>query len=513
MPDGSELAGVAASARDGALVVGVRNAEDHVGSGDELVWARWHPSGGWGPTQRQPLGDELAGYERQVFGGRMVARGVEDAWFMWNASVPEADVSLGSQVHVAHWDGVMWQEYPLRRAGVVVEGKDIALDGSGDVWLGARLYEPGSEDYGPGAVFRLSGGAWRRADRGLPSVVKDDVPWRITARGHRVDLRMTGHVVSGIDGRWSVRRIADVTDHPFRPRDIHRVPEGLVLAGSEAPSSHGAAFVFDGDRWRPFNEGLPSAGGYLDEMAGPALDRLWAWGNHGDRDAFVRTAAGWQRFDAPIRRGFRAFEATFSSVAPTAAGAFAVGGDGIGIGVYRLCSIALDPSAVDPVRISVAASVSAIYVRIPTDAAQPNRLLDASPLSSFDSGELQPGDRYVARVPGAGTYPLTDGSARDLVLAVAPQVWQAERDLEAPLRVVWGEPDLPTTSYTPYRWDVEIRGPGETRFRTLVRGADEVRGRFAADLGPGRYVIRARTVNIESGAGSAWSPVRSVTIG
>jgi hypothetical protein len=507
----SDIQGVVADDRGRALVVGIEQ-DDEFGTTGAVVSVMWEPGVGWDPAVRMPLAPLDPGVSFRHAGNAVLAGYPDDAWFLWNEASPLVDISDAAQAHVAHWDGVEWTDVSPPSDGTVRDGEGLDVDGGGTVWMVVNRYDPLTERPRSPQVLRWSpfdDAGWTVLDP-LPrlppgrNVVEDvaavrGVPWVATLTHD--DL------FAWMDGRWRVFDVAHLSNRELNVTGVGSAGSRLVMTLTEGgASSHGMAYVHDSRGWVRLGAGLPDDYGYLADAGGKGLGSLWAWGSN---DSFLFERARWRRLVPPQHRSLRAGSVGVSMVTPTTTGALAVGGDERGSALYRICSWPIGDPDADGSLLTARPTSPEVLMRVPPIAGG-GRVRDLSPLRLFDSGPLPAGARFVAAYPGAGTYPFDDGSVTPRRIVVPMDVWAAPAGSGEPIRARWGKDGYHPDS--PWRWDLEVRGPSDSDFRPWLFGTDERQGTFAPDEGPGTYTFRARSVDSLSAISSDWSPPRSTVV-
>jgi hypothetical protein len=509
LDEATSLWGVAADDTGSALVVGLETHDPPAASPDALVSARWDPAEGWAPTIRVPLPPLQPGVERRDANDATVAAtGPDDAWFLWNEATQLVDVSVSEEAHVAHWDGTGWTQFPLPTQGMVFHGAGVAVGADGAAWIVVNPYDPVRDHSRAGILLRWSGSAWARVER-LPDLgtrtllddvaVADDAVWISSINKDSLFRRS--------DGRWRVFDVSGISPRDLNVTGVAGSSGGLVMTVTEGGRwSHGMAFLRGPHGWERLGAGLPSAYGYLSDAQARAPSNLWAWGTN---DAFMFDGRSWTNVDPPMHRAARYSGAPLEQIAPVRDGAFAVGYDGHGPAVYRICAWPDDNRAGDRAILSARATSPAILARAPLGSAG-DRIRDGSPLALFDSGELGAGDRFLARYPGAGRYPLMTRTGPSPRVTIPVTLWWAPH--LGTVLVSWAPPSFQPLGPPPWRWDVEVRGPDDAAFRPWLSATDEVSLFFEPDQGTGVYVVRARSIDDRTGLASDWSPPRTIEV-
>jgi hypothetical protein len=390
----------------------------------------------------------------------------------------------------------------------VFSGTGVAVGADGSAWIVVNPYDPVHEHSRAGILLRWSGSAWTRVER-LPD---------LGTRTPLDDVAVVGHAVwiSPINkeslfrrraGRWRVFDVAGVSSRQLNVTGVAGSSGGLVMTATEGGGrSHGMAFLRGRHGWQRLHSGLPGSYGYLSDAQARAPSNLWAWGTE---DSFMFDGRTWTSVAPPMHRAARAPGTPLAQIAPTRSGAVAVGYDGHGPAVFRICSWPRDDGAGDHAILSAPATSPAILTRVPSANAE-ERIRDGSPLALFDSGELGPGDRFVARYPGAGRYPLRTRSGSSPAVTVPVTLWRAPN--EGTTLVTWAPPSFQPFEPPPWRWDVEVRGPDDAAFRPWLSATDQTNLIFDPDQGPGAYLFRARSIDSRTGLASDWSPPRSTEV-
>jgi arylsulfatase A-like enzyme len=139
-----------------------------------------------------------------------------------------------------------------------------------------------------------------------------------------------------------------------------------------------------------------------------------------------------------------------------------------------------------------------------------HRVLDASGMNLFDSGNRAPGSSYAFTFNAAGTYayrcalhtgvngtvsiPVRTGPVTGGTKTIFVASW-------ATLRPAAG-----------YVYDVQIQRPGSSAFVTWKTGTTLTAATFNPDAGKGIYRFRARIRRTAVGRSSGWSPAGSLTV-
>jgi hypothetical protein len=414
---------------------------------------------------------------------------------------------------VAHWDGSTWTlvPHPPRPAGLVSPDQfalvDIASAGN-TVWVVgsvSRFLSPGDWVTRPyAAVWDASG--WQRVPVPRPPTNRAEL-FSVSATGAddvwAVGLAdpLTHPLVEHWDGSaWSIVSMPAAADFAY----LNSVDAASSsLAWAIGPYPHGA-FSWDGDSWTRH----PGAG-YGVSIAGP--HDVWSggegywWTDHWNGN-------GWAELSMPQRASPYSDEEMFDVEAARGGDqTFFVGSASIYHRqiplVVRICPWEVtDSGLADPV-IDVRADAPSLLWRFAASNTQPSRLLDGSDLHLFDSGTRAPGSTFAWQYPGVGTYPLrVEPSGTTGVVHVPVGVrYFPGRGLVYLFTgpAAGGSSDL--------ECEIQVQSPGSTTFRTIFEG------RFCSAteypvVAPGSYSFRGRTFDPATGASSAWSPARSITV-
>jgi len=137
--------------------------------------------------------------------------------------------------------------------------------------------------------------------------------------------------------------------------------------------------------------------------------------------------------------------------------------------------------------------------------------VDATGLDLFDTGLLSPPDSAViGPLPGAGIYRYVCTFHPEMTGRFDVPVRVSDREVPARSRVTvrWAAARAPSGLV----FDVQRRRPRADRFEPWRTGVTAAATTWRPTA-TGRWVLRARVRSPESGATSAWSPLRAVRVG
>jgi Tol biopolymer transport system component len=141
----------------------------------------------------------------------------------------------------------------------------------------------------------------------------------------------------------------------------------------------------------------------------------------------------------------------------------------------------------------------------------PHTATDNTGMGMFDSGN-KPTDSYFAfQFIGAGSYaiictihPTQMSGTVKVPISVAP----VSGNLTTVFTITWSSAPPPPN----YRFDVQIRRPGETVFSDWKTNQKVAATGFTADAGTGTYSFQARLRNTVNGNASGYSAPKSITV-
>ena len=134
---------------------------------------------------------------------------------------------------------------------------------------------------------------------------------------------------------------------------------------------------------------------------------------------------------------------------------------------------------------------------------------DTSGLATFDSGFKAPNTTFVFTPGAAGTYSYHCAihGSMTATLNVRDKVMPASGTVTTSFVVRWATVAVPGLVY-----DVQVKRPGSAAFAPLVTGTAAQFVQFVPDAGAGVYKFRSLTRRTSSGASSAFSPTKSITV-
>jgi hypothetical protein len=134
---------------------------------------------------------------------------------------------------------------------------------------------------------------------------------------------------------------------------------------------------------------------------------------------------------------------------------------------------------------------------------------DTSGMALFDSGPMPAGTAEVIPVIGAGKYPFACSIHPSMTgqLKVGVRADPSSGSRTTAFAVQWAAAPAPDG----FVFDVQIKRPGTSTWKTLLNDATSEGISFTPDAGGGTYGFRARTQRI-SGSSTAWSAAENITV-
>jgi hypothetical protein len=153
----------------------------------------------------------------------------------------------------------------------------------------------------------------------------------------------------------------------------------------------------------------------------------------------------------------------------------------------------------------------------PCDDRERHRLADVRGGRLFDSGRRRPGASFVFPFPSAGRYAYRDllhPRIRGAVKVPLSGDVYSYGNQDTKFKIVWASRHAPPR----YVYDVQVRGPGDKRFRSWKNGVTNRYGYFKPD-GPTpppngyyRYYFRARLRQPGTRTAWAYSPQAPISV-
>lgn len=145
-----------------------------------------------------------------------------------------------------------------------------------------------------------------------------------------------------------------------------------------------------------------------------------------------------------------------------------------------------------------------------TDAMEHHTVTDSSGLSLYDSGALDAGQSCDYTFTAAGDYDYVCTLHEFMTGRIHVPVWAAPHAGTRSTRytLIWSSVD-PAAGHV---FDVRVRKPGSTIWRSLWRGTVLRRGTFVPHGGVGVYRFEARMRDTATGDAVLWSEPASITV-
>ena len=431
----------------------------------------------------------------------------------------------GGRAFVQRWNGVAWRSVAIADlAGTYGELLAVDVAAPDDIWAVGltRGSAPGGAPQ-PLAVH-FDGDAWRRVPTPTipgPSASFADVhvvaPDDVWAVGTRQPPASQGIGDRTLIEHWNGTEWT-VVPSPETDEQVHYL-SAVDGSGPDDVWAVGAVGGFrllaqhwDGTSWTIQDTGLDSP-----DAPDPGFSDVEAVSDH---DVWVLLARRSGRSEAAHFDG----ETWSAAPGPPAAGRYSVDlgvtpeGDVWAVGATRgrgrnaslaeeLCPSRPSSSGFDPDAVTTRYGTAVAWT-IPPGDTRVRRLLDATGLSRFDSGDLTATDTFTYRFAVAGIYRVLEShTGTEQVVRVRPSAHERPRLGAGTIRVSWAV-EIPADLVV----DVQVRRPGASTWRSFRVGTSETSAFFTADAGGGNYAFRSRLRDPASGATSGWSPKVMVAI-
>jgi uncharacterized repeat protein (TIGR01451 family) len=137
-----------------------------------------------------------------------------------------------------------------------------------------------------------------------------------------------------------------------------------------------------------------------------------------------------------------------------------------------------------------------------------NGVSDATGMGLFGSGTQAPVSYFRFTYVAAGRYAVIDALQHTSTVKVPLIVAPTSGAVSTPFTVTWSS----TTAPSGFVFDVQIRRPGTSTWRSWKTGQTSRSAVFTPDAGAGTYRFRARMRNVAGGS-AAYSAAKSITVG
>ena len=425
----------------------------------------------------------------------------------------------GAHAFVQRWNGLAWSSVAIPDLEGTF-GQLLAVEAAApdDIWA-VGLTAGGAPGGGPQPLaVHFDGDAWRQvptptipgpsaAFADVHVVAPDDV-WAVGSRQPPTSQSLGDRTLIGHwDGtEWSVVPSPELDEQPHFLSDVDGSGADDVWAVGTIGGYRLLAQHWDGTSWTIHDTGLDSA-----EAPDAGFSDIEAVSDH---DVWVLVARRFGRGEAAH------FDGEHWSAAPGPPGAgrhpvdLSITPEGVLWAVdatqgrernaslaERLCPSRPSSSGFDPDVVTTRFGGAVAWTVRPGDT-RTRRLLDATRLGLFDSGELSATETFTHRFAVAGTYRVFEPhTGTTQFMRVRPSARERPRLGAGTIRVSWAV-DVPT----PLMVDVQVRRPGASSWGSFRGGTIETTGFFTADAGSGSYAFRSRLRDPASGAASGWSP-------
>lgn len=373
---------------------------------------------------------------------------------------------------VMHWDGAAWSLVPSYAppAGSYLYGMDAV---GSDLWA---VGWTGNQD--ATLAERWNGSRW--------------IPQPTPSPGSSYNVLNGVGMRDQTDG-WAVGSYAFVNTLVVRWNGIdwEQVPSPSPGTGVSGNNLLSVASVAEGDAW--------SVGQYYDSdnIRHPLIE-------HWDGEE-------WLAVDSAQVTAGNSELITVTAVSPQ--DLWAVGdaddanGDPASL-IERLCPIQVLDSGFEPQAGRIDQGATAVWSFPPSDT-ESHRVVDASGMRLFDSGDRAPGSSFTFVFENAGSYPIIDTvTSSRYRLGVPTRAVPASGDLSTTFTIRWSSED-PSPGFVV---DVQIKRPGDASFQDWLSDQLVREVSFTADAGAGTYSFRARLRNTATGGASGYSPPASITV-
>jgi plastocyanin len=425
----------------------------------------------------------------------------------------------------AHWDGVAWVKVdspnvPDMGGNQLVDVRAIASD---DVWAVGEYWRV--SDAKMHALFmHWDGAAWSL----VPSYAPPSGSYLYGMDAVGSDLwavGWTGNQDATLAERWNGSRW--IPQPTPSPGSSYNVLNGVGMRDQTdgwAVGSYGFVNTlvvhWNGIDWEQVPSPSPGtgvSGNNLLSVASVASGDAWSVGQYYDSDnvrhPLIEHWDGeeWLAVDGPQVTPGNSELITVTAV--SSQDLWAVGdaddanGDPASL-IERLCPIQVLNSGFEPQAGRIDQGATAVWSFPPSDT-ESHRVMDASGMGLFDSGDRAPGTSYTFAFDAAGSYPVLDvATSAHYRLSVPTQAAPPSGHLDTPFQITWSA-GVPLPGYV---FDVQIKRPGDASFQDWLSDQQEREVPFTADVGTGTYSFRARLRNTATGDASGYSPPASITV-